>query len=259
VAPSFNASDYTMMTDLTELATAAMNTINARKYDGSATATLKLLKVYSVNLTINNILIELDDNANPLGYVKITAPRVMGVTEDYAVGVFAKGVMSDITSYIYFSNDGKVYLRRSYKYGTIYSSSTKTEYLQYSNLDEFVENMMEAMIWLCKFDEGTLSDLLNQSSSKEEANIIKSYSVSNNGNTYTLGIDTSPVTTALKDVSLTLTTSSHGSDDNYLKAINGSLSVYSSTLLTIKFDGSLNSYGQDLDYSSMPSSSEMKG
>ena len=258
VAPSFNASDFTFMTDLTELATAAMNTINARKYDGYATATMKLVSLFDVNLTINNILIELDDKANPLGYVKLTAPRVFNLTEDYSVGL-ANGVRTDITSYIYFSKEGPVYLRRSYKYGTVFSSKTRTEYLSYASLDEFTANFLDAFIWLCKFDKSALTDLLNQSSSKEEANMVKSYAVSNNGNTYTLGVDTSPVTTALKDVNLVLTTSDHDSESNYLKAVSGSLTVFSSTLLTIKFNGQLNSFGQDLDYSSMPTSSEMKG
>ena len=276
----FNFKDYEEFTintesciylkDLETLANGAMNTINALKYNVSGKLSLNIIGLVKIGLSIDSLLIELDENQNPSGFIKITTDTNSLITEGKSLGNISKtqgGVRGDkIVSYIHLTKDGDVYCRREYdswlengknwlgikQYVNAHVYETK----YYESQQAFASDFMNAFIWLTKFDKSFL-DKFSSASMKatKKDNAINSYIVSDDKLSYQLGLNLGCVASIFDDGSTIDFNLKQDGQEYYLDSLKLDVSIY--TVLTANGTFTLHSYGQDLDYSSMPTLSDM--
>ena len=260
------------LSDLEILANGAMNTINACKYDVSGTINLNVIGLVKLGMKVDRLLLELDENGTPSGYIKLTTDTNSLITEGKsALGSLSKsegGVRGDyITSYIYLSKDGTVLCRREYESWKVtgtnwigskkYGNAMMYETLSYTSQEEFVNDFLNAFVWLTKFDKSFIDRFAGSSiKATKKDNAINSYSVSEDKLNYTLGVNLGCVASIFDDGSTLKFGLINDNGEYYLKTLGVNVSIYK----VVSADGAftLNSYGVDLDYSSMPSVEMMK-
>ncbi len=265
---TINTEGCTNLKDLEILSNGVMNTINALKYDVSGSLNLNIIGIVKIGMSIDSALIELDENQNASGYIKITTDANSLITEGKKL-LNAKsdgGVRGDkIISYIHLTKNGDVYCRREYeswvengkifgivKYADTYVYETK----YYESQQTFANDFLNAFIWLTKFDKSFI-DKFSGASMKgtKKDNAISSYTVSEDKLSYQLGFNLGCIASIFDDGSTIDLKLKQDGQEYYLNSLTLDVSIYK--VLTANGTFTLNSYGQDLNYESMPTLEEM--
>ena len=237
--------------NLESLANGAMNTINVSKYDVTGSLNIKIL-LSSFTMTVHNLLIKLDENGTASGYVKVTTPKIIGLTNS--------SVSSETLAYVCLSEDGNVYLRREYKTGWIVKKSV-TEYKSYPSQAAFFKDFLNVFIWITQIKESVIDSFNGASLDQKYSDLVTDYQVNAGEGTlnYLLTMNLACLAEIFDDGTTLDFVLKQNQDEYYLDSLKVSASIYK--VLSLNGDFQLNSFGEDFSYEEkgMPSLEEMIG
>lgn len=237
--------------NLESLANGAMNTINVSKYDVTGSLNIKIL-LSSFTMTVHNLLIKLDENGTASGYVKVTTPKIIGLTNS--------SVSSETLAYVCLSEDGNVYLRREYKTGWIVKKSV-TEYKSYPSQAAFFKDFLNVFIWITQINESVIDSFSGASLDQKYSDLVTDYQVNAGEGTlnYLLTMNLACLAEIFDDGTTLDFVLKQNQDEYYLDSLKVSASIYK--VLSLNGDFQLNSFGEDFSYEEkgMPSLEEMIG